>query len=261
MNNKKHHFRNVYLWVLVAFTYIPIISMIVFSFNSGRSLTTWTGFSFVWYEKLFADRDIMEAVLNTVMVAVISTIVSTIIGTLGAIALSKNKKVFRETVMGISNIPILSPEIVTAIAFFVFFGAFAIEKGMTTMILAHIAFSTPYVLLAVYPKVKSLDKDLVSAAYDLGATPRQALFKVILPQIKVAIIAGAAIAFTMSFDDFVISYFSSGTMVKNISIYLYTLKRGIEPTVNALSTIIMLIIGGKIIYDYVKSGKNKVEEE
>ncbi|VEU80607.1 ABC transporter permease [Haploplasma axanthum] len=233
--------------------------MIIFSFNSSRSLTVWTGFTFDWYAKLFQDRDIMEAVVNTIMIAIISTVISTIIGTLASIALAKGKKVFRETVLGLSNIPILSPEIVTAIAFFVFFGAFSIQKGLSTMILAHIAFSTPYVILAVYPKVKSLDNDLVSAAYDLGATPRQALFKVILPQIKVAIIAGAAIAFTMSFDDFVISYFSSGTMVKNISIYLYTLKRGIEPTVNALSTIIMIVIGIKIVFDYVKSGKRREE--
>lgn len=259
MKSKKY-LNGIYIAIIIAFIYIPIISMIVFSFNSSKSITTWTGFSFEWYGKLFNDREIMEAIINTIMVAVISTIVSTIIGTLAAISLSKNKKIFRETVMGLSNIPILSPEIVTAIAFFVFFGAFSIEKGLTTMLLAHIAFSTPYVILTVYPKIKSLDPDLVSASADLGATPRQTLFKVILPQIRVAIIAGAAIAFTMSFDDFVISYFASGGMVQNISIYLYTLKRGIEPTVNALSTIIIIFIGIKIVYDYFKTSKNKEEE-
>ncbi|MCR1808748.1 ABC transporter permease [Haploplasma modicum] len=250
---------NIYFIIIILFTYIPMASMIIFSFNKSKSLTKWTGFSLEWYVKLFQDRDIIEAITNTITVAVISTVVATIIGTLVSIALTKHKKLFKETILGLSNIPILSPEIVTAIAFFVFFGAFAIQKGMTTMILAHIAFSTPYVILAVYPKVKSLDKDLVNAAYDLGATPRQALFKVILPQIKVAIFAGAAIAFAMSFDDFVISYFASGGMVKNISIYLYTLKRGIEPTVNALSAIIMIGVGIKVAFDYIKSGKENEE--
>lgn len=261
MNNKTSKvISRVYLGIIIAFIYVPMISMIIFSFNSGKSLTVWSGFSFKWYLELFTDSDIIEAILNTFLVAIISTIISTIIGTLAAISLSKNKKLVRDTVMGIGNIPILSPEIVTAVAFFVFFGAFSIEKGLTTMILAHIAFSTPYVVLAVYPKVKNLDQDLVSAAYDLGATPSQALFKVILPQIRVAIIAGAAMAFAMSFDDFVISYFATGGNVQNISIYIYTLKRGIKPVVNALSTILMFVIGGKIMFDYIKSGKRKVED-
>lgn len=250
----------LFLGLLMAFIYIPMISMILFSFNDGQSLTTWTGFSFKWYKELFLDDDLLQAIFNTVYVAIISTIISTIVGTLVSIALTKNRKIFRELILGTSNIPIISPEIVTAIAFFVFFGAFSIQKGMTTMILAHISFSTPYVILAVYPKIKSLDRDLVSAAYDLGATPRQAFFKVILPQIKVAIFAGAAIAFAMSFDDFVISYFATGGNVKNISIFIYTLKRGIKPTINALSTIIMLFIGAKITFDYVKSGKKRMED-
>jgi spermidine/putrescine transport system permease protein len=195
------------------------------------------------------------------LVAIISTIISTIIGTLAAIALTKHKKHLRELMLSTNNIPIVNPEIVTAIAFFVLFGTFAIDRGLVTMIIAHIAFSTPYVVITVYPKVKSLDPNLADAAYDLGATPFQALYKVILPQIKIAVIAGAAIAFTMSFDDFVISYFAvSGSAIKNISIYLYTLKRGVEPTINALSTIIILIIGIKITRDYLKSGKKSEED-
>lgn len=258
--NRKNLYGKIFLGIVIALIYIPMISMVVFSFNEGRSIISWTGFSVKWYGKLFQDRQLVMSIVNTFLVAIISTVVSTVIGTLAAIGLSKNKKVFRDTILGIGNIPILSPEIVTAIAFFVFFGAFSITTGLTTMILAHIAFSTPYVILAVYPKIKSLDNDLIDAAYDLGATPRQALFKVILPQIKVAILAGAAIAFAMSFDDFVISYFTSGGKVSNISTYLYTLKRGIEPTVNALSTLIMIVIGGKVTFDYIKAGKKKVED-
>lgn len=260
MNKKMKIFKVMYFTLIMLFIYIPIVSMIIFSFNDSRSLTVWTGFSLSWYKKLFLDREIIEAILNTVMVAIISTIISTIIGTLAAISLTKNKKIVRDTIMGLSNIPILSPEIVTAIAFFVFFGAFSISKGLTTMILAHIAFSTPYVILTVYPKIRSLDPDLINAAKDLGATPSQALFKVVLPEIKFSIIAGAAIAFAMSFDDFVISYFASGGMIKNISIYLYTLKRGIEPTINALTTIIVIVIFIKVIIDYLKENKKGSEE-
>ena len=251
----------VFLTLVLILTYVPIISLVMFSFNEGRSLTRWTGFSLQWYVKLFESREIMTAVMITFLVATISTVISTIIGTFAAISLSKTRKALREISLSANNIPIVNPEIVTAIAFFVLFGAFAIERGMTTMILAHIAFSTPYVVITVYPKVRNLDPNLAHAAYDLGATPAQALFKVIIPQIKIGIIAGAAIAFTMSFDDFVISYFAvSGSAIKNISIYLYTLKRGVEPTINALSTLIILVIGTKIAYDYIKSGKKKVED-
>jgi spermidine/putrescine transport system permease protein len=253
--------KTLFLSTVIVLIYLPIISLVVFSFNEGKSLTRWTGFSLQWYVKLFESGEIMQAVITTIVVAVVSTIVSTILGTLAAIALSKSRRVIREVIMSTNNIPIVNPEIVTAIAFFVLFGTFAIERGHVTMLLAHIAFSTPYVLITVYPKVKNLDPNLADAAYDLGATPMQALIKVILPQIRIAIIAGAAIAFTMSFDDFVISYFAvSGSAVKNISIYLYTLKRGVEPTINALSTLIILVIGAKIIHDYAKSGKQTMEE-
>ncbi|NLK12440.1 MAG: ABC transporter permease [Candidatus Phytoplasma sp.] len=249
---------NIYLFIIFIFTYLPILSLIVFSFNESKSLTVFTGFSFRWYQELFINREIIDAVVTTITVAIISTVISTVIGTLAAISLSKQKKVFRDITFSINNLPILSPEIITAIAFFILFGTLAITRGMTTMIIAHIAFSTPYVLITVYPKVRSLDSSLIDASHDLGATAKQTLFKVIIPQIKPAIIAGAAIAFTMSFDDFVISYFAaSGSTVKNISIYLYTLKRGIEPTVNALSTLIILVIGIKILYDLFKGRKIK----
>ncbi|MFP4177919.1 MAG: ABC transporter permease [Acholeplasmataceae bacterium] len=258
---QNRYLRNGLFFSVLLFTYLPILSLVVFSFNEGKSLTRWTGFSLQWYVKLFESDEIMGAVATTIIVALISTFISTIIGTLAAIGLSKSRRILRELTLSANNIPIVNPEIVTAIAFFVLFGTFAIERGMVTMLLAHIAFSTPYVLITVYPKVRNLDPNLADAAYDLGATPLQALFKVILPQIRVAIIAGAAIAFTMSFDDFVISYFAvSGSAIKNISIYLYTLKRGVEPTINALSTIIILIIAVKIIHDYVKSEKQITEE-
>jgi len=251
----------IFIILVIAFILAPIFSMIIFSFNSSKSLTSFTGFSFKWYQKLFAQGQLRTAVLNSIFVALISTLVSTVIGTFAAISLTKTKRNFRKIVLSTNNIPIINPEIVTAIALLIFFGALMIQRGMTTMILAHIAFSTPYVVIAVYPKVNSLDPNLADAAYDLGASPMQTIFKVILPQIKGAILAGAAIAFTMSFDDFAISYFAaSGSSVQNISIYLYTLRQGIEPTINALSTIIVVIIVIKIVFDVINN-KNRREEE
>lgn len=258
---KTNKLSKVFIGLVLAFIYIPILSMVVFSFNSSRSLTRWTGFSLMWYKELFLDQDIRQVVMVTIVIAVISTVISTIIGTLASIALTKQRKVLRETILSLNNIPLLNPEIVTAVALFILFGAFSIARGYTTMLLAHIAFSVPYVIITVYPKVRSLDPSLTDAAYDLGATPIKALIKVVLPQIKVAIFAGAAIAFTMSFDDFAISYFAvSGTSIQNISIYLYTLRKGFVPTINALSTLIVLVIVVKVVYDLVKTKKQKFKE-
>lgn len=258
---KTNKLSKVFLTLVILATYLPIVSMMIFSFNSTKSLTRWQGFSFRWYIDLFTDTQIIKAVVVTILVAVISTVISTIIGTLASIALTKQRKVIREAALSLNNIPVLNPEIITAVALFLLFGAFAIERGYTTMLLAHIAFSTPYVIIAVYPKVRGLDPNLTDAAYDLGATPLEALWKVIVPQIKVAIFAGAAIAFTMSFDDFAISYFAvSDTSIQNISIYLYTLRRGFEPTINALSTIIIIIIMSVVFYDLFKKRKTKLED-
>jgi spermidine/putrescine transport system permease protein len=252
----------IFVGFLLLFIYIPITSLVIFSFNDSKSVIQFTGFSLEWYVKLFESDQIMRAVFTTIFVAVVSTVISTIVGTLGAIMLSKNRKWLKEWTLNLNNIPIVNPEIVTAIGFFVLFGAFSVTRGLSTMLIAHIAFSVPYVVITVFPKVRTMDPNLVAAANDLGATPFQTLWHVILPQIKVGVIAGAAIAFTMSFDDFVISYFaSSGSAVQNISIYLYTLKRGLEPTINALSAMIVLVIGLKITYDYFKKDTLSKEED
>ncbi|MBN2300754.1 MAG: ABC transporter permease [Acholeplasmataceae bacterium] len=266
---KKHSnlSRYIFLILVMIFIYAPIISIAVFSFNEANSLTRWSGFTFQRYIELFTDRELFNytnpresIVFMTIWIAVISTFISTILGTLAAIALTQSRKIIRDLTLSVNNIPIVSPEIITGVSLLVLFGALQIAPSYNTMLLAHIAFSTPYVLITVYPKVKSLDPNIADAAYDLGASPLKALFKVILPQIKVAIIAGAALAFTMSFDDFIISYFVAGSSGdKNISIYLYTNRLSPKPIINALSTIILVIIGGKITYDYFKSG-NKMEE-
>lgn len=224
------------------FFYLPIITTVIFSFNSSKSLTHFTGFSLKWYGELLKDANIMSAVSVSVTIAVISTAVSTVLGTLTAIGLSKSKKIIREILLSVNNIPVMNPDIVTAIGLMIFFSALKIEKGYLTMLIAHISFSTPYVITSVYPKIRELDPNIANAAMDLGATPMQALRKVILPMLKPGIYAGILLAFTMSFDDFIVSYFVSGNGVMNISIIVYNMTKRTNPTINALSSIVILVI-------------------
>ena len=232
--------------LILAFTllffYLPILYIIIFSFNDSRSLTRFSGFSLRWYEKMFADSTMMEAVFYTVVIAVIATIVSTVAGTITAIGLSKSKKVVQAMVERINDLPVMNPDIVTAISLLMFFSVLTVKKGFGTLLIAHIMFCIPYVMLSVTPKLRSLDPNLIDAAMDLGATPFQALTKVIVPQIKPGIVSGALIAFTMSFDDFVISYFTTGNGVNNISILVYTMSKRVNPSINALSAIVILLI-------------------
>ena len=231
--------------LMLAFFYLPIVILMVFSFNNSRSLTHWTGFSTQWYSTLLKDRDMMNAVWTSLIVALIATPISTIVGTLSAIGISEHRPIVKKTFLQINQLPIVNPEIVTAIGFMILFASmpfFADHKGFATMLIAHITFCIPYVIMTILPKLKTLDPSLANAAMDLGATPKKALTSVILPQLMPAIISGALIAFTMSFDDFVISYFVTGNGVSNISIMVYTMSKRINPTINALSTIIIVMI-------------------
>ena len=232
----------IILTLTMLFFYLPILYIIIFSFNDSRSLTKFSGFSLRWYEKMFADSTMMEAVLYTVIIAVIATVVATVVGTITAIGLSKSRKVVQKMVERINDLPVMNPDIVTAISLLMFFSVLTVKKGFGTLLLAHIMFCVPYVMLSVTPKLRSLDPNLIDAAMDLGATPFQALTKVIVPQIKPGIVSGALIAFTMSFDDFVISYFTTGNGVNNISILVYTMSKRVNPSINALSTIVILLI-------------------
>ena len=232
----------IILTLTMLFFYLPILYIIIFSFNDSRSLTKFGGFSLRWYEKMFADSTMMEAVLYTVIIALIATVVSTVVGTITAIGLSKSRKVVQKMVERINDLPVMNPDIVTAISLLMFFSVLTVKKGFGTLLIAHIMFCIPYVMLSVTPKLRSLDPNLIDAAMDLGATPFQALAKVIVPQIKPGIVSGALIAFTMSFDDFVISYFTTGNGVNNISILVYTMSKRVNPSINALSTIVILLI-------------------
>ncbi len=247
MKKKNKIFSKVFFALVMAFFYLPIIYVVFFSFNSTKSLSRFSGFSLRWYESMFNNRNIMEAIFYTVLCAVLATIISTIIGTITAIALSKNRKVVRELVTQVNNLPMLNPEIVTAIGFMLFFASLGIKTGFMTMLLAHIAFCIPYVILSIMPRLRRLDPNMAEAALDLGCTPWQAMSKVIIPQIKGGIIAGALVAFSMSFDDFVISMFTTGPGVSNISIYVYSSVKRVNPTINALSAIIVYVVTAVLI--------------
>lgn len=232
----------LYIALCFVFFYLPIAITMFFSFNSSKSLTKFTGFSFRWYNKLLTDNDIISAVYVSISIAIIATLVSTILGTITAIGLSKSRKLLKEWILNVNNMPIMNPDIVTAISLMILFTSVRLERGYITMLLAHIAFCTPYVITSVYPKVRSMDHNLANVAMDLGATPFQALTKVIFPMLKPGIYAGMLLAFTMSLDDFVVSYFVTGNGVSNISIVVYNMTKRTNPTINALSTLLILVV-------------------
>lgn len=242
MKKNKRPFGKLLLVLMIVFFYLPILYMIVFSFNDGKSLTAFTGFSLRWYKHMLESKDMMESLYTTFSIALLATFISTVTGTIAAIGLSKSKKIIRDIMEQVDNLPLMNPEIVTAIGFMLLFITFRVEKGYVTMLLAHIAFCIPYVILSVMPKIRSLDPNLADAAMDLGATPWQALTKIIVPEITPGIISGALIAFTMSVDDFIISYFVTGSGVKNLSIMVYTMSKRVNPSINAISTLVVVII-------------------
>ncbi len=242
MKKNRRLFGKILMILAIAFFYLPILYMIVFSFNEGKSLTSFTGFSLRWYQHMLESNDMMTALYTTFSVAIIATLVSTVVGTVAAIGLSSSRKIVRNVMEQVNNLPMMNPEIVTAIGFMLLFITFNVEKGYMTMLLAHIAFCIPYVMLSVMPKIRSLDPNLADAAMDLGATPFKALTKVIVPQITPGIVSGALIAFTMSVDDFIISYFVTGRGVKNLSIVVYTMSKRVNPSINAVSTLVVVII-------------------
>ncbi|MBR7041371.1 MAG: ABC transporter permease [Clostridia bacterium] len=216
--------------------------MITFSFNAGKSRSKWEGFSFKWYQELFKNEAIMEALRVTLTVAVIATVVSVILGTLGAIGIHACKKGWATTLLNLSYLPMTMPDIVTGISLMMMFVFIKLDRGMFTMILAHITFDTPYVLFSVLPKLKQMDPNTYEAALDLGCKPMKAITKVIIPEISPGIITGGLLALTMSLDDFVISYFTTDK-AQNLSTLIYSAaKRGVKPDMYALSTIMFITV-------------------
>lgn len=232
-----------YMALVYAFLYAPILVLVIFSFNEGKTRGSWEGFSLIWYETLLGDEEILAAVRNTFFVAVVATLASTFIGTMGAIGIDQLRSRSKVRILALNQIPVVNPDIVMAVGLMVLYRTLWMDFGLLTLTLSHIAFTVPYVVLSVLPKLKQMPRALPEAAMDLGASPAQALWKVIIPQIRPGIISGALIAFTLSIDDFVISFFTTGNGVETVSTLVYAMaRRGINPTINALSTIMFTVM-------------------
>ncbi len=258
MRQKLRISEKIYMFLVFAFLYAPIIVLIVFSFNESKSRGQWTNFSLKWYVELFNDKEIMRSVTTTFIVAIIATIVSTIVGTMAAVGLMEYKWGKRRILLGLNQVPVLNPDIVTAVGLMVLYKFANIGLGWLTLIISHIVFTIPYVILSILPKLKMMDKNLSEAAMDLGATELQTLTKVIIPEIKGGIVTGAIMAFTMSIDDFVISFFTTGHGVTTISTTVYSMARkGINPSINALSTIMFGLTLVLLVIVYIKTNEEE----
>lgn len=234
---------SIYLYLIFMFLYIPIVVLMVFSFNESKSRGTWGGFSLKWYAEMLTDERLLSALQNTLIVGVISAVISCVIGTAAAIGIHGfKKKKIRNLINSVTNIPMVSSELVIGVSMMLLFIAIDIPRGMFTMLLAHITFNIPYVILSVTPKLISLDPNLYEAALDLGAKPWYAFRRVVMPEIMPGIINGLLLAFTLSIDDFVISFFTTGNGISNLSIYVYTTAKRLNPKINALSTLMFVAI-------------------
>ncbi len=240
----------IYNALIFTFLYLPIAVLIVFSFNDSKNRVKWHGFTLSWYEKLFRNEQILDALRVTLEIALLAALIATVIGTMAAVGLYSMKGRPRRLLMVLNNIPMINPEIVTGISMMLMFVAIyrvtgLLRPGFVTLLLAHVTFCIPYVVLQVLPKLRQMNRHMYEAALDLGCHPLSAFFKVVMPEIMPGVITGALMAFTMSLDDFVISYFNSGSTAQTLSVTIYTMtKRPVTPEINALST---LMFGGVLI--------------
>ncbi len=237
----------IYLALVLLFLYVPIFVLIVFSFNESKSSSVFSGFTLDWYKRLFNNRIIISSLVNTIIIAVAASITSTILGTLAAIGINSMKRVPRTVIMNVTNMPIINPEIVTGVSLMLLFSFFAarmtLEFGFVTLLIAHITFDVPYVILSVMPKFRQMDPHLYEAAQDLGCSPFRAFRKVVLPEIMPGVVSGFLMSFTYSLDDFVISYFTTGSTSQTLPITIYSMtRRKVSPEINALSTLIFLVV-------------------
>ena len=232
---------NFYLALIMIFLYAPIATLMVLSFSNSKSRTQWGGFTLRWYGEMFESATIMNALQNTLVIAFASALLATVIGTAAAIAINSMKPFPKTVIMGITNIPMLNADIVTGISLMLAFIAFGISLGFKTILIAHITFNIPYVILSVMPKLKQTNKSVYEAAMDLGASPVYAFFKVVFPDILPGVLSGFLLAFTMSLDDFIITHFTKGAGINTLSTLIYSeVRRGIKPSMYALSTIIFV---------------------
>lgn len=255
--------RKFYIILIFIFLYAPIATLIVLSFNASKTRAKWGGFTFKWYQSLFENEVILRALGNTLLIACLSALIATVIGTIACISMQSMKKRNRSILMGITNIPMLNAEIVTGISLMLLFIFFGIKFGFLTILLAHITFNIPYVILSVMPRMKQLNPSTYEAALDLGASHLQAFFKVVFPDLLPGIISGFLMAFTMSLDDFIITHFTKGPGIDTLSTKIYTeVKKGIKPEMYALSTIIFVsVLILLILVNYPPKSTRKKEIE
>lgn len=252
----------IYMTLIFIFLYAPIFVLIVFSFNNSKSRIVWSGFTFKWYFRLFENQDILYAFYNTLIIASVSAIIATILGTAAAVGITKSKKWQKKLIMNITNLPMVNPEIVTGVSLMIFFvfmyNVFGVFKpGLITLICAHTTFCVPYVILSVMPKLNQMDYHTYEAAQDLGCNPIRAFVKVVIPQIMPGIITGMIMSFTMSIDDFVISYFVGGT-VQTLPIAVYSMTRKIvSPEINALSSVLFITVFVLLIVINLRQAKDE----
>ena len=258
-----------YLWLILAVLYAPIIFIAVFSFTEAKSLGNWTGFSVNLYKSLFTGNmqnsgGLISAVENTLLIALIASIVATIMGTVAAIGIFNLRGKKKQTMQFLNNIPMINPDIITGVSLFLLFVFLHISQGYTTVILAHITFCTPYVVLNVLPKLSQMNPNIYEAALDLGATPYQALRKVMIPSLRPGMISGFILSFTMSLDDFAVTFFTRGTIgLDTLSTYIYTdaRKGGLTPELKPLMTIIFLVILAVLLIINIRSEKNNINKK
>ena len=252
--------KGIYLALIILFLYLPIFTLMVLSFNEGKTMNAWTGFSFRWYREMFSNRTIMEALGNTLTIAFWAAAAATVVGVMACIGLNAMKEKHRSFFMGLNNIPLLNADIVTGISLMLSFLLFGISLNYGTVLFAHITFCIPYVILSVMPKFRQLENHTFEAALDLGASPAYAFFKVVLPDIMPGIISGFLLSFTMSVDDFVITHFTRGAGINTLTTLVYSqVKVGIRPTLYALSTVIFAAVF--VILILVNIISNKREEK
>ncbi|MGI6337530.1 MAG: ABC transporter permease [Eubacteriales bacterium] len=233
----------VYSVLIFLFLYAPIVVLIVYSFNSEKSRAKWGGLTLDWYRALFSNSEIMRALSTTVTIALLSSVIAVVIGTMAAVGIYNMRRRSKMAVMSLAYLPMLNADIVTGVSLLLIFSALGLRLGYFTLLLAHVTFNIPYVILSVMPKLKQLDPNLYEAAQDLGAPPATAFFRVVMPEISPGIVTGFLLAFTMSIDDFVISFFTTGSGVSTLSIMIYSMaRRGIKPEINALSAIMFIVV-------------------
>ncbi len=254
-----------YMALVLLFLYLPIFVLIVYSFNTTKSRTVFSGFTFDWYVRLFQNELILTSLRNTLVISVCAAVISTILGTVAAIGINNMRKFPKAVIMNINNIPIINPEIVTGVSLMLLFVFFAAKMnfsfGFGTLLIAHITFDVPYVVLNVMPKFRQMNPNLYEAAQDLGCNSIMAFFKVVLPEIMPGIVSGFLMSFTFSLDDFIISYFTSGATSQTLPITIYSMtRRKVSPEINALSTIIFVIVVAVLIVKNIVENKSAKEE-